>query len=172
MKSYATNIPDVLRIFPEKHIDIRGSFSELFDKERYASIGINEDFEKINISISKRHVLRGLHYQEAPHAQAKLVMCLDGNVMDVAVDMRPDSPTYMQHVSELLSDTGGIQLFVPKGFAHGFLVLSERATFLYAVSGKYVKEAERTLTWNDPMHKIKWPIERPILSAKDSVESL
>ncbi|MDQ8175565.1 MAG: dTDP-4-dehydrorhamnose 3,5-epimerase [Gemmatimonadota bacterium] len=160
-------IPEVLLIEPEAFADERGFFMELWNDTRYAITGITGPFVQDNLSYSRRHVLRGLHYQW-PCVQGKLVQALAGAVYDVAVDLRPSSPSYCQWVGVELSADNRRQLWVPPGFAHGFVVLSEAAIFHYKVTAPYVKEDEGTLMWNDPRFGVEWPVAKPQISPRDA----
>jgi dTDP-4-dehydrorhamnose 3,5-epimerase len=165
-----TSIEEVKRFVSEEHIDERGSFFVKWEKEQFESYGIKESFTQDNFSISKRNVLRGIHYQVGPFSQGKLVHVVRGSVYDVAVDIRPMSKTFGQWHGEILSEENRAMLWIPPGFGHGFLVLSDVAEFSYKCSGAYNKKAERTIAWNDPKLNISWPLgeSSPILSEKDS----
>jgi dTDP-4-dehydrorhamnose 3,5-epimerase len=160
-------LPDVLIIEPRVFRDDRGFFVETYHAPRYRAAGIDADFIQDNHSRSVRGTLRGLHWQTAPHPQAKLVRVLDGEILDVAVDIRAGSPTLGRWAAVTLSADNFRQLFVPAGFAHGFLVLSERADIEYKCSDIYDPASERGLMWNDPELGIDWPTVTPILSARD-----
>tara|TARA_B100001123_G_C15134163_1_gene956634 strand:- start:146 stop:709 length:564 start_codon:yes stop_codon:yes gene_type:complete len=160
-------IPGVVLIKPDRFEDSRGYFFESYSKRKYQEIGINEDLLQDNVSFSKQHVLRGLHFQSS-NVQGKLVYALQGRVFDVAVDIRKGSPTFKKWVSCELSDKNRMQLWVPPGFAHGFCVLSQSALFCYKCSNYYDPESEVSLAWNDPKIGINWPIDNPILSDKDN----
>jgi len=152
--------------------DERGYFMESFNEARFeAGTGIKTHFVQDNQSYSAKGVLRGLHYQTGEHAQAKLVRVLKGEVLDVAVDIRPGSETYGEHVAVLLSAENQKQLFVPRGFAHGFIVLSDTASFFYKCDNFYNKESEGGIIYNDPVLNINWgmPDEELIISEKDTV---
>ena len=166
MKVSPTSLPEVLLIAPDVHGDDRGFFFELWHQERYSDFGIPKEFRQDNLSFSKRGTLRGLHFKN-PHAQGKLVSVLEGEVFDVAVDVRQGSPTFTRWVGHRLSSSNKHQLYVPEGFAHGFLVLSDTALFHYKCTGPYVPASERSILWNDPAIGIEWPLKEPILSAKD-----
>ncbi|MFA6014546.1 MAG: dTDP-4-dehydrorhamnose 3,5-epimerase [Gallionellaceae bacterium] len=171
MNVIATNIPDVLIIEPKVFGDDRGFFYESFNKKRFAELtGINVEFVQDNHSKSACHVLRGLHYQ-IQQAQGKLVRATLGEVLDVVVDIRKSSPTFGQSVSVKLSAENKRMLWIPPGFAHGFVVLSEVAEFLYKTTDYYAPEHERAIQWNDPALGIDWQLKgaEPILSAKDKV---
>lgn len=170
MKLYNTDIEGVLLIAPQRYGDARGYFVESFNAERFRQVtGLEICFVQDNESRSVRGVIRGLHYQKAPYAQAKLVRVVAGKVLDVVVDLRKSSPTFGKHLAVELSDENGLQLFIPKGFAHGYAVLSEEAVFQYKCDAYYAPEAECGIAWNDPDLGIKWPInpEDAILSEKD-----
>lgn len=166
MEITPTAIPDVLLIKPKVFGDSRGYFQETFQAERYAEAGIPGPFVQDNVSLSQKGVLRGLHFQN-PHPQGKLVHVLEGEVFDVAVDLRRNSPTFGQWVGEYLSADNHHQLWVPPGFAHGFCVTSERALFAYKCTDYYNASTEGCLLWNDPEIGIDWPVENPLVSEKD-----
>jgi dTDP-4-dehydrorhamnose 3,5-epimerase len=168
MKVVATNIPDLLIIEPKVFGDDRGFFLESFNERTMLSLGIDAHFVQDNHSRSARNVLRGLHYQ-IDQPQGKLVRVVSGRVFDVAVDMRRLSPTFGNWVGVELSAENKRLFWIPRGFAHGFLVLSESADFLYKASDYYAPQSERSVLWNDPTIGIEWPLEgSPILSAKDA----
>lgn len=152
-----TDIPDVVIIEPKVFPDSRGVFFESYHKELFAARGITDDFVQDNLSASAKGVLRGLHYQAEPKAQAKLIRVLRGSVFDVAVDIRKGSPTFGKHVSLTLSAENRKMLYIPKGFAHGFLVLEDGTEFFYKVSDYYSPGHERGILWNDPLLAISWP---------------
>jgi dTDP-4-dehydrorhamnose 3,5-epimerase len=168
LKLIHTAIPDVLIIEPKVFGDQRGFFYESFNRRQFASlIGRDLDFVQDNHSRSEKNVLRGLHFQ-MQQAQGKLVRVIQGAVFDVAVDIRKSSPTFGQHVAIELSAENQRMLWVPEGFAHGFLVTSATAEFLYKTTDYYAPEFECSIAWNDPALAIAWPIEgAPSLSAKD-----
>lgn len=165
-------IPDVTLIEPKHYPDERGYFLESFKESEFVSNGIKTRFVQDNFSHSIHGVLRGLHYQKNPKAQAKLVTTLRGEIFDVAVDIRKNSPTYGRWIGEILSEKNHKLLYIPEGFAHGFCVLSEEADVLYKVNNEYSPENERGIIWNDPEINITWPIDQPILQEKDSKLSL
>lgn len=167
MKVTPTAIPEVLIVEPRVFPDERGYFLETWNQLRYAEAGIDVTFVQDNLSFSRRGVLRGLHYQN-PNAQGKLVSAAHGEVFDVAVDLRVDSPTFRQWVGVTLSAENQRRLWVPAGFAHGFVVTSESAVFAYKCTDYYAPRDERSLRWNDPELSIDWPVESPVLSAKDA----
>ena len=169
MKIIKTSIADVLIFEPQVFGDERGFFMETFRTSWFENLGLDINFVQDNHSASVKGVLRGLHYQEQ-YTQGKLVRVVAGEIFDVAVDLRKHSTTYGQHVSALLSAQNHRLMWVPPGFAHGFLVLSDRAEFIYKCSDYYAPEHERTLLWNDPELNIEWPLEQgqqPSLSQKD-----
>ena len=174
MKATRTKIPDVWLIEPKVFGDERGFFFESFNESAFnAATGNTLAFVQDNHSKSVKGVLRGLHYQLAPRAQGKLVRVVQGEVFDVAVDIRKDSPTYGQWVGEILSANNKKQLWIPPGFAHGFLTLSDTAEFLYKTTDTWSPEHERCIIWNDPTLDIAWPLDQrkgqaPILAAKDA----
>ena len=161
-------IPDVILVEPQSFSDDRGFFLESFKESDFVSNGINIRFVQDNISYSVLGVIRGLHFQKNPKAQAKLVTALKWEIFDVAVDIRKNSPTYGKWVSEILSDNTHNLLYVPEGFAHGFCVLSKEAYVCYKVSNEYSPEHERGIIWNDPKLNIDWPISKPIVSGDDN----
>lgn len=168
MKVERTELPGVLKITPDVFEDQRGLFFESFRAERYASHGIPAHFAQDSVSRSRKGVLRGLHFQW-PGAQGKLVFVLEGEVFDVAVDVRRDSPTFRRWVGHRLSAGNREQLWIPPGFAHGFCVLSETALFAYKCTTPYDAKSEQAIRWDDPDLAIDWPIRAPILSHKDVV---
>jgi dTDP-4-dehydrorhamnose 3,5-epimerase len=163
-----TDLRGVLIIEPKVFGDDRGFFMETWNKERYAEAGIPTEFVQDNLSFSRKGVLRGLHFQD-PNPQGKLVSVLQGEVFDVAVDIRRGSPTFGKWVGVNLSFENKRQLYVPEGFAHGFCVVSESALFSYKCTDWYNSDAEQTLIWNDPNIGVKWPFDNPLLSEKDKV---
>ena len=175
MQVTPTVLPEVLLVEPKVFGDARGFFMESWNEARFnAALGHEVRFVQDNHSRSARGVLRGLHYQVAPHAQGKLVRCVSGAVFDVAVDMRRSSPGFGRWVGYELSAENQRQMWIPPGFAHGFLVLSETADFLYKTSGGYAPEFEGAVRWDDPAIGIAWPLAgmTPQLSAKDVVAPL
>ena len=172
MKFIPTILEGCYSIESKLFFDDRGYFMESFNEKVFQEgIGKSVKFVQDNQSFSTKGVLRGLHYQTGDYAQAKLVRVLQGEVLDVAVDIRPDSTTYGQHVSILLTGENNTQFYVPRGFAHGFLVLSETATFFYKCDNFYNKESEGGIIYNDPALKIDWNLkqEELIISEKDKV---
>ncbi|MEO8355343.1 MAG: dTDP-4-dehydrorhamnose 3,5-epimerase [Chloroflexota bacterium] len=173
MKIISTAISDVLMIEPKVFQDERGFFLESYQKKQFQEAGINVDFVQDNHSKSCQGTLRGLHYQ-IRQTQGKLVRVIAGEVFDVAVDIRKNSPTFGQWVGDYLSAENRRMLWVPAGFAHGFYVTSMDAEVLYKASDYYAPQWERSIMWNDPMIGIQWPIqdELPVLSAKDGMGKL
>ncbi|UTH76561.1 dTDP-4-dehydrorhamnose 3,5-epimerase [Chromobacterium sp. IIBBL 290-4] len=169
-----TAIPEVKIIEPAVFGDDRGFFFESFNQKKFEeAVGYAVDFVQDNHSRSSKDVLRGLHYQLDPHAQGKLVRVVAGAVYDVAVDIRPQSPTFGQWVGVELSAENKRQLWIPAGFAHGFLTLSDNTEFLYKTTDYWFKDLERSIAWNDPTLAITWPLQQqPQLSAKDQSSPL
>ena len=170
MQVIPTEIPDVRILVPKKHGDHRGFFSEVYSDKALADAGISADFVQDNHSMStQRGVLRGLHYQIAPMAQDKLIRVVHGAILDVAVDIRKSSPTFGRHVKVVLSAENWQQIFVPIGFAHGFVTLEPNTEVLYKVSTCYSPTHERGIRWNDPKLAIDWGIDpkSAILSDRD-----
>jgi dTDP-4-dehydrorhamnose 3,5-epimerase len=167
MEVLTTSIPEVLVLEPSRFGDQRGFFSELYQSERYAAAGIDKPFVQDNLSRSSQGVLRGLHFQH-PNAQGKLVTVLRGSVLDVAVDIRKGSPTFGQHVKVELSEASLRQFWVPRGFAHGFIVLSQSADFFYKCDALYSPSDEIVLRWNDPALGIDWGCGSPTVSNRDA----
>jgi len=167
MKVTQTTLPGVLLLEPSVFTDSRGFFLESYNKQTMAKLGIVDEFVQDNHSFSLRNVLRGLHYQ-IRHAQGKLVRVVSGEIFDVAVDLRRSSPTFGRWLGEMLSGKNKCMLWIPPGFAHGFVVASEDAHVLYKASDYYDAASERTLAWNDPDLKIEWRLQAPpIVSEKD-----
>jgi dTDP-4-dehydrorhamnose 3,5-epimerase len=163
-------IEGLLLIDPRKFHDDRGYFFESFNTAKYHEmLGVDHVFVQDNVSVSKKNVLRGLHFQHPPMAQGKLVSVLNGCVIDVAVDIRKNSPTYGQHCMVELSRENGLQFWIPPGFAHGFLALEDETVFNYKCTNYYSPVHEETLLWDDIDLKINWPIQNPIISNKDLV---
>jgi len=159
-----TEIDDIVLIEPEVHGDERGFFVETFRESELEGLGIDAHFVQDNHSRSGERVLRGIHMQRG---QAKLVRCPHGSIWDVAVDLRPDSPTYRRWEGYELDDVAHRQLFIPDGFGHGFCVLSDQADVLYRVSSYYDAELESGIAWDDPEIGIRWPVDEPVLSDRD-----
>jgi dTDP-4-dehydrorhamnose 3,5-epimerase len=166
MNLIETPLPGVVILEPKVYRDPRGYFMETWNLARYAALGLPETFVQDNLSYSTRGVLRGLHYQH-PCAQGKLVSVLRGEVYDVAVDIRVGSPTFGRWVGVPLSDENKRELYIPPGFAHGFVVTSETALFCYKCTEYYQPQSEASVLWNDPALGITWPLGEPALSAKD-----
>jgi dTDP-4-dehydrorhamnose 3,5-epimerase len=154
-------------VTPKFFYDERGYFLEAFKKSDFAKNGIDCEFVQDNVSKSAKGVLRGLHFQTAPYAQDKLVVCLEGEIIDIVVDIRPESKYYKQHFKFSLSSNDRKMLFVPKGFAHGFYTVSEQAVVMYKTSDVYHPEADGGIFWNDPDLGIVWPEGEKIVSIKD-----
>jgi len=163
-----TELIGVYHIEIIKYPDDRGFFMESYKRSEFHSNGITEKFVQDNHSRSSKGVLRGLHYQKNPKAQAKLIRVLSGEIFDVAVDIRKGSPTYGKWIGEILSEDKANMLFVPEGFAHGFCVLSEQADIFYKTTDEYAPECDSGILWNDPELNIQWPISDPIISLKDA----
>ena len=167
MKVTKTEIAGLLVIEPDVFNDARGFFFESYSKKRYEEFGIRDDFFQDNISSSKKGTVRGLHYQIGEKAQGKLCQVIEGEVLDVAVDIRFNSPTFGKYFAQILNSEKKFQLWIPAGFAHGFSVLSDEAIFSYKCTNYYSKAHERTILFNDPHLKIDWKIEYPTVSEKD-----
>lgn len=166
MKIEETKLSGVLVLTPRIFTDDRGRFLESWNSERYAEAGINGPFVQDNMSVSKRGVLRGLHFQN-PTPQGKLVSVISGAVYDVIVDLRSHSQTYGQWLGVVLSADNGLQMWIPEGFAHGFQALADESTFLYKCTAPYSPADEHSLRWDDPTLAITWPIAEPLVSHKD-----
>tara|TARA_B110000046_G_C12804540_1_gene318630 strand:+ start:147 stop:695 length:549 start_codon:yes stop_codon:yes gene_type:complete len=169
MKFIETKISDVIIIEPTVFGDSRGYFLESYNQKKFEEVVGKTSFVQDNESKSSKGVLRGLHFQKPPFEQAKLVRCIDGEVLDIAVDIRKNSKTYGKHVAVILSGENKRQLFLPSGFAHGFLVLSDSATFAYKVDNIYAPDHDAGISWNDPSLSIDWGIDESdlIISEKD-----
>ena len=167
MRVIPTSFDEVLLLEPDVYSDNRGYFMETWQAGRYFSLGLKETFLQDNISFSRKDVLRGLHFQ-SPNSQGKLATCLMGKVFDVVVDIRRDSKTFGKHFGICLSQTEKLQIYVPPGFAHGFIVLSDWALFSYKCTMLYSPASEHCILWNDPDIAIPWPVKQPVISAKDS----
>jgi dTDP-4-dehydrorhamnose 3,5-epimerase len=165
-------ITDVILVEPRIFPDDRGFFMESYKESEFIKNEINTKFVQDNYSHSSKGVLRGLHYQKDPKAQAKLVMVIKGEIFDVAVDLRKNSSTYGKWIGEILSEQNHRLLYVPEGFAHGFCVLSDEVDVIYKVNNEYSLENDRGILWNDPEVGINWPIENPIISEKDTNQPL
>jgi len=160
-------MPDVILVEAKSFPDERGFFLESFKQSSFIENGINTKFVQDNYSRSIKGVLRGLHYQKNPKAQAKLVTVLRGEIFDVVIDIRKDSPTYGKWVSEILSDQNHKLLYIPEGFAHGYCVLSDEADIFYKVNQEYSPVYDSGFIWNDPEVAINWPLDKPTISEKD-----
>jgi dTDP-4-dehydrorhamnose 3,5-epimerase len=160
-------IPEIILIEPKTFRDERGFFLETYKYSDFLRIGLKENFVQDNYSRSAKGVLRGLHYQKNPRAQGKLVQCLKGRIFDAAVDLRRNSPTFSRWVSAELSEDNGLMLYVPPGFAHGFVSLSESADVMYKCTKEYSPADDRGIIWNDTDLNILWPVSDPVLSEKD-----
>lgn len=172
MQITQTELPGLLVIDPKVFGDERGYFFESFNAEIYRKAGLEEDFVQDNESRSMKGVLRGLHFQEPPYAQGKLIRVARGSVLDVSVDIRKDSPTFGKWVAYELSEHNKRQLWIPPGFAHGFVTLEDDTIFIYKCSNIYKKESENSIRWNDADLNIDWGISDPIVSEKDKVAPL
>jgi len=162
------NLSGVIECVPTKFHDDRGYFYESYNQKRFADNGIPEDFVQDNYSYSTKGVLRGLHFQHHPEGQGKLVRVMTGKALDVVVDLRKDSPTFGQHEKFVLDADKGNMLYVPVGFAHGFIALEE-TVFVYKCTNFWNKDAESGIRWNDPKLGIEWGVESPIVSDKDQI---
>ena len=169
MKTQTTEIEGIVIVEPQVFGDSRGYFMETYQKEKYVAAGIDVTFMQDNESMSRYGVVRGLHYQAEPYAQAKLIRVVAGRVLDVAVDIRKDSPTYGKVFTLELSSENKLQLFLPHGIAHGFAVLSETAVFTYKCDNFYAPQYEHTIRYDDPVLNIDWriPVDQRIISEKD-----
>ena len=169
MEIIKTKIQDLVIIKPDVFYDDRGYFFEGYNKVRFHEMGLDMQFVQDNESRSMKGVLRGLHFQKPPYAQGKLVRVVKGAVMDVAVDLRKNSPTYGQWESVILTEDNKFMYWIPEGFAHGFVCLEDHSVFTYKCTNVYNKASEGSLRWNDPDINIQWNIDNPILSEKDKV---
>ncbi|SMO37123.1 dTDP-4-dehydrorhamnose 3,5-epimerase [Saccharicrinis carchari] len=169
MEIRETGFEDLLVLKPSRFADSRGFFLESYNRERFIKAGIENDFKQDNYSSSQYGVIRGLHYQLAPYSQAKLVQVLKGKILDVVVDLRKDSPTFGKSFCQELSEENGLQLMIPRGFAHGFSVLSPEVLFSYKCDNLYNKAAERGIKYNDADLAIAWgiPENKIVISDKD-----
>jgi len=172
MKIIKTEIEGLLIIEPRVFEDERGCFFESWSKDAFENAGLDINFVQDNQSLSSKGVVRGLHFQNPPFAQGKLVQVLKGSVLDVAVDIRENSASYGKHVSVLLSGENKTMFWIPPGFAHGFSTLEDNTMFSYKCSGIYNKESEGSLMWNDTDLNIDWQIKNPIISEKDQNSEL
>ena len=167
-KFMSMTITDVILVQPKAFQDGRGFFMESFKATDFVKAGLPEHFVQDNFSFSKKNVIRGLHYQKAPKAQGKLVSVIKGRVWDVAVDIRRESPTFLKWVAAELNDQNHFMLYIPPGFAHGFISLSDDVYLLYKCTNEYVPQADAGIRWNDPKIAIPWPVSNPIVSDKDA----
>jgi dTDP-4-dehydrorhamnose 3,5-epimerase len=167
MKLITTPLQSLVIIQPDVFPDSRGYFFESFQKDKFRELGIDAEFVQDNESLSQKNVLRGLHFQAPPYAQGKLVRAVTGAVLDVAVDIRKNSPTYGQWVKAELSASNKLMMWIPEGFAHGFLVLEDNTIFQYKCTNFYNRESEGGILWNDPDLAIDWGVTYPLVSEKD-----
>lgn len=167
MKIIPTKIADLFLIQPDVFPDERGYFFESYQEDKFRALGIQAKFVQDNESLSQKGVLRGLHFQRPPFAQGKLVRVVTGSVLDVAVDIRKDSPTYGHWVKAGLSAANKLMMWIPEGFAHGFLVLEDNTIFQYKCTNYYNRESEGGIIWNDPDLAIDWGVTEPLVSEKD-----
>jgi dTDP-4-dehydrorhamnose 3,5-epimerase len=167
MKSEQPDIPGLLIIQPDVFYDARGYFFESYNKDKFIQIGINAEFVQDNQSLSAKGILRGLHFQNPPFAQGKLLSVIKGSVLDVAVDIRKNSPSYGKYFSLILSGENKTMFWIPSGFAHGFLSLEDNTIFSYKCTLTYNKKSEGSIRWNDPDLNIDWKIKDPLASEKD-----
>lgn len=163
-----TRLKGAYLIEPEKREDERGFFARSWCMREFADHNLNPKMAQCNISFNrKKGTLRGMHYQAAPFAECKLVRCTQGTIYDVIIDLRPDSPTFKQHIGEVLSASNHKMLYVPEGFAHGFQALEDETEVFYQISESYAPESSRGVRWNDPVFGIQWPVSDPIMLERD-----
>lgn len=167
MKIISTDIPDLLIVQVDVFKDARGYFFESYNKEKFKTAGLDLNFVQDNQSLSQKNVLRGLHFQIPPFAQGKLVRVIKGAVLDVAVDIRKNSPAYGKHYAIELSEDNKTMMWIPPGFAHGFLTLTDETIFFYKCTGFYNKASEQTIQWDDKDLQIPWNVTGPVISEKD-----
>jgi len=167
MNKRTTKLNGVYILENDHFKDDRGIFSEIWNQENMLKHDLQYNFYQDNLSISKKNVIRGLHFQNQPYSQIKLVRVIKGKVLDIVVDIRKNSNTFGQHLAVELSEHNHLGLWIPTGFAHGFLSLEENSVFVYKCIGKYSSQHEHTIKWNDPGLKINWGIQNPIISEKD-----
>ncbi len=168
MRFVATRLPGVTRIEVEPREDERGFFARLWCQREFAQHGLDVDWVQCNVAFNKAAgTLRGLHYQAAPHAEAKLVRCTQGAIYDVVVDLRPESPTFRQYTSAVLTAQNHHQLFIPAGLAHGFLTLADDSEAFYLMSAFYAPEAARGVRWDDPAFAVEWPAPVRVIAPRD-----
>jgi len=172
MEFITTKIEGLTIIKPRVFNDERGYFYESYNKTSFAENGLDIEFVQDNQSLSQKGVLRGLHFQAPPFDQGKLVRVIQGSVLDVAVDIRPNSPTYGKYESIMLSGENKTQFWIPPGFAHGFITLEDNTIFCYKCTGPYSKESEGAILWNDSQLNINWGIDNPLVSEKDQEAQL
>ncbi len=172
MEIQKTDIDGLLIIKPKVFKDNRGAFFESYNKQLFASYGLNMEFVQDNQSISSKGVIRGMHLQAPPFAQGKLVRVAFGSVLDVAVDLRKSSPTFGKHVILKLDAQDHRFFWIPEGFAHGFIALEDNTVFQYKVTNYYDKDSEMSIRWNDPILNIQWGINQPVVSEKDQQSPL
>jgi dTDP-4-dehydrorhamnose 3,5-epimerase len=169
VKILPTPLHDLVLVETPVFCDERGSFQRLQCNDTFAARGLPSQFVQTNLSTNRqRHILRGMHFQRTPHQEDKLVRCVHGAVLDVVIDLRETSLTFGQHFMIELNSENVLALFVPKGFAHGYLTLSECTTVVYHVTHPHTPTAEAGIRWNDPYFSIKWPVKNPLLSEKDA----
>ena len=164
----ALSIPDIIRIEPKVFPDNRGCFFEIFRESEFNIANLPVRFSQDNFSFSKKNVIRGLHYQRYPKTQGKIVTVLKGRIWDVVVDIRRNSSTYLKWISVELNDENRSMLYIPPGFAHGFLALSEDVHLLYKCTNEYDSKLDAGIRWDDPDIGIRWPVKNPVLSEKDA----
>ncbi len=163
-------IPEVILVTTRPFEDARGFFMERYKRSSFVAAGVKDVFVQDNHSFSRKNVLRGLHYQNPPRAHSKLVSVIQGEILDVALDIRRGSPSYGRSISQVLSSENHRQLYVPEGFAHGFYVLSEEAHVLYKLSSEYAPEHDRGIRWDDPALGLDWGSDHPLLSERDRTQ--
>lgn len=169
MRILPTPLHDLVLVETPVFCDERGSFQRLQCNDTFAARGLPTQFVQTNLSTNRqRHILRGMHFQRTPHQEDKLVRCVHGAILDVGIDIRESSPTFGRHFMVELSADNALALLVPKGFAHGYLTLTEDAAVLYHVTHPYTPGAEGGIRWNDPRFAIDWPVQEPLLSPKDA----
>jgi dTDP-4-dehydrorhamnose 3,5-epimerase len=168
MQFKQTNLSGAYLIEIERHADERGFFARTFCKKELSALSLETIVEQCSTSFnSRRGTLRGMHFQVAPHEEVKLVRCTRGSIFDVIIDLRPDSPTVGQHFAATLSPDNGKQLYIPRGFAHGFLTLEDNTEVFYQISNAYAPQAGRGVRWNDPAFSVPWPAEVLVISERD-----
>jgi dTDP-4-dehydrorhamnose 3,5-epimerase len=169
VKFATTTLKDAVLIEPEPRADERGFFARTYCQNEFTAVGLETDFVQGNMSFNHvKGTLRGMHFQYPPHEEVKVVRCIRGAIYDVIIDLRPDSPSYLKWQGFELTEDNGLQLYVPRGFAHGFLTLSDGAAAAYQVSAFYAPGAEGGVRWNDPQFAIEWPADIAVLSPKDA----